>query len=148
MAGSHRNKGNVTPSSITSLSFYLFSLSPHNNVALPFPIFYTYVALSSLSSVLTLSICYTFLLPALSYLHSPCLSSLLQLNARYSSRGGVCLTQLHSVTTTVIKNVRKGLSAISELTSHKSFTLPFIVHPGLTSSIIMSSKRTLENPMH
>jgi hypothetical protein len=40
-----------------------------------------------------------------------------KLNARYSSRGGVCLTQLHSVTTTVIKNVRKGLSAISDTIS-------------------------------
>ncbi|CAI8047222.1 Breast carcinoma-amplified sequence 3 homolog, partial [Geodia barretti] len=40
-----------------------------------------------------------------------------KLSARYSSRGGVCLTQLPSVTTTVIKNVRKGLSAISDTIS-------------------------------
>ena len=42
----------------------------------------------------------------------------LQLSVRYSSRGGVSLSQLPSVTTAVLKNVRKGLSAISEANTH------------------------------
>ena len=49
------------------------------------------------------------------------LSPWLQLSAKHRSTGGVSLHQPPSVATTVIKNVKKGLSALSE--SHTRWQL-------------------------